>query len=423
MPKKISKLNVLALVYALIPLTAFASNQKGVETIKDTFNQIRSEKYLFDVHGNACPAVQDLMIARFDATTAIEEEIEKSIDGTNKEYVGALFAVLGFTKDPASIAWLEKVWKRPSYQNGLKSWLNGWDISGFYGASEEQRQWLIGEREWRAFFAERFESEKDSKVRFEILRTLTGWFGDTEMDRLAEKINENPSSGSKERLLSSLYLYERMGPYDKKALRAAIGSLGSSEQGLLAKVAYQFHDEAFIPILLDFVREPGKAIPSSALVLRDLIPDPELILEGITFELDIHGYQQWKTWFDRHGGEGKTTWRTRAETAFLETAKKNIAVARKLLKNAVYRWRDPCFYDFFDGLARHKEFANEVIGWINLSYHPSRREKWQRLAKKVIDYGYPLDEWATNLLIHNLHFLPGYNKSWMTFVRQSNMRF
>lgn len=88
----------------------------------------------FDMHGNAHEYLQELMIARFRVTHEITRSINRlERDGGHPELVGALYRVLGFVKDPASIDWLTTRVASPSgsalfYAHWLPRWQDTTDV-------------------------------------------------------------------------------------------------------------------------------------------------------------------------------------------------------------------------------------------------------------------------------------------------------
>ena len=69
----------------------------------------KDSEYLVDMHGNAHGALRQLEVLRFKGTAAVQAGIDRmESDSQRAAQVRALYGVLGFVKDPASIPWLEK---------------------------------------------------------------------------------------------------------------------------------------------------------------------------------------------------------------------------------------------------------------------------------------------------------------------------
>jgi len=77
----------------------------------------------YDMHGNADPRLQALMIRRFEATKDVCAEIDATSSESHPAYLKSLYDVLGTVKDPEAIPWLTKTLKGPRRDEVVKHWL------------------------------------------------------------------------------------------------------------------------------------------------------------------------------------------------------------------------------------------------------------------------------------------------------------
>ena len=64
--------------------------------------------------------------------------------------------------------------------------------------------------------------------------------------------------------------------------------------------------------------------------------------------------------------------------------KSNPRAAHAILEEAVYRWKDLDALPNMKDLIPQPELANDLVGWINLSYHGYRRGELRAMATEVV---------------------------------------
>ena len=169
MPDLKRVLSGIVLIVCVLPrFGASAAQTNDAARLITRLEKIKPGMY-FDLHGNAHEHLQALMVERFRVTEVITRSIDRfERDGGRPELVGALYHVLGFVKDPASIDWLSgRVAGASASDPFYARWLPRWqDATDGYGTWE----WLEGRERWIDFFIGTFEREANKARRVELLK-------------------------------------------------------------------------------------------------------------------------------------------------------------------------------------------------------------------------------------------------------------
>jgi len=365
------------------------------------------------MHGNANSDLQRLMILRFEATQAIMESIDR-MDGdpTRAALQSALYGVLGFVKDPASIDWLRGKLRSDQAEAFYRHYLPTWQtrLDGF-GSWE----WLTGRDKWIAFWRDAFDAERSPERRAELLCVLCH-FDDASVVMFFEG-RRTAATDPKEALIVESYLDAHDIAADDKRVQWAVDSLTSSQVNLefLISMARGLRHQAFVPFLVGI----------SDIVDPNTTPayyPAERALQPITFECNMHGKVAWQRWFTTHGKEGRRAWTQRDLNAFHETLARNTADAVKEFDHRVYCWNEIALLPFIESdLLPHAEFHSDIAGWINLTYTDFYRERLRPLAERLGRSGH-LDDVAQRLL-QERGYLPGSRKpDWAKTVEYANSR-
>ena len=365
-----------------------------------------ASRELYDLHGNAHELLQALMKQRFAATGPICDELANN--SLAKPIAAALYDVLAFTKDPAAIEWLERHWdKNTSLIH--EAWLNERWETYTRGASHEDSKWLTQPDAWAAFFRRRIAAEQNNVRRVRLQRVLAGWFHDDETIAFFRKLEQSRPS-AEELLCAQLYLKQHKQPYDSAQLQDAIESLRRSREGrkVLLDYAGELRDAAFVPWLITVAAPAERKIE---------VKSPRWVLQAITFRSDV----EWKRWFNSHRGDSRQAWLAAAIAEFNETLASAPDQARSQLEKRVYFWNDREILPYVPHWAEQLHLANEVIGWVNLSYHPFWRDELRAVAERVLEKHHAeLGPSALDLL-RGLDFLPR-DDTWDDYVTSTNSR-
>jgi hypothetical protein len=263
------------------------------------FSVLKSEKYYFDMHGNACAGLQVLMNERFAATEEICKEIEKSEEGQKNEYIEALMSVLGFVKDLRSIPWLNEKWKSPEMKSFIvRSWFPRWYLASY--AREANLMWIQGINRWSSFMIDKAIEEKDPATRLLLLRTLGTWFYDKDTASFMASIERDPKTVDKELIIAQMYLFTHFLPIDSEKLKGAIDRLKVKENQFLIEASVELRHEAFVKFLVgisDTKPEPYRGYS-----------DAQYALEQITFVLDAKNKRDWQKWLKEYGRMKRKDW-------------------------------------------------------------------------------------------------------------------
>lgn len=366
----------------------------------------------FDMHGNAIGELQALMKLRFAATRAICHELERPAQAPR--YASALCDMLAFVKDPAAIPWMERRLHQPD-AGILRDSLVGerWRTE-LYGAFPEDLKWIRQPDEWAAFFRRLIAEAGSEKERVPLERVLAGWFHDRETIAFFAQLEKTASPESEELFCAQLYLHQHKLPYDPAKTAASIAALRSSEAGRkqLLEYADELRDPAFIPWLIEIVEPATEEVN---------VGGAQWILEEITFCRGISGRTNWRRWFEQHKDEGRAQWIAAAFADLKTIAAADPRAAHQTLKDAVYRWKDRAALPHMQTLIAEPELAADLVGWINLSYHPFWRAELKALAAEVtLRHRAVLPPWAIDRL-QGLDFIPHKPIEWEDYVVSSNI--
>ncbi len=370
----------------------------------------------FDMHGNANKSLQKLIKARFDATDPICRELDKIDSKKRPTYAMALYHVLGYVKDPASIKWLEKICSDGRSNEIKKYYLSHWKTF-LRGAGYEDLKWIEGSEQWSGFFINRFKSERFSRNRIPILRAMQGWLHDPGTLDFFTELEKSPSTKGEELLIAQVYLHQHGKPYNVERLKETFEEFKSKKGGIeiLLPVADEIRDELFVPWLISIAGKTYKVELGSR-------GEPQTILEEITFKLNILDKEGWNNWYNEHGTEGRKAWVDQAFNQIEDFLHNDPDRAKIYFKKAMYRWNDMIFFSHAKELLQYKSLHNELTGWINLTYRTCWRKQLHSLADEIIDQNESdLENWAAGIL-KNLDFLEDKDATWDRHVSFDNMR-
>lgn len=408
---------LLLAVLLICPLLVLANTNSATNDAERLIASLRNRdsERLFDMHGNAVSELRALMQLRFHATLEVISAIDRSEhNGCKQPCVGALYNVLGYVKDPASIAWLSrKVAKEDVprfYDNWLPQWENTFDGYGTW-------PWLEGRTRWIGFFVDTFKNESNSARRARLLGVMSG-FDDAIVVSFFQD-QAGLSLGSRETLAVERYLSRHGGNTDATKVKAAVDALSTNPDNrqFLIEMAFSFKHEAFVPYLISIADDVPKPYSHESLW------NAQSALEHITFELTVSGKDAWENWRAKHGAIGRAGWRDLAIESMRRALLQDERIALASFDKAVYRWNDILFLPFVETeLATRVAFRSNVAGWINLTYEPVYRQRLLPLARLVAERPQSLEPWARDLLIDR-DFLPGRKKrTWDEEVQLSNGR-
>jgi hypothetical protein len=365
---------------------------------------------LFDMHGNANQDLQSLMTLRFGATNDVMHDIDRMKGDSHLASVrAALFGVLGFVKDPASIEWLREKRRSDSgsfYSDYLPTWKGRRD--GFGGW-----EWLTGRDRWIAFWLEAVQEERSPERRIDLLCVLCQ-FDDASVVSFF-KARRVEATDPKEVLLVESYLDAHALPANSERVAWAVSALRRSPKNndFLISMAGGLRHEAFVPFLVGVSdkAEPN-AYPPYYAAERDL--------QAITFECTLHGKAAWQNWYVAHGKEGRAGWTRSAVDTFRAELAQNPKDAAQHFEKLVYCWNEISMLPFVEGtLAPHAEFHNAIAAWINLAYSDFDRERLRPLAERIGAGGH-IEDWARRLLQERGYISGRRNDTWAEAVGRAN---
>ena len=379
-------------------------------------------EFLIDMHGNADASLKRLEVLRFDATAAVQAEIDRmESDPRRATLVGALYRVLGFVKDPASTSWIEKKLSSPQreliYARYMRYWHDG--IGFGFGNNEGFGgwRWLVGRDRWITFFIGAHQIEPSSDRRVELMNILKGFDDPAAMQffKAQREIARDP----REILLVEAYLRQHDVPADGVRIAAAIDALKGDpgNRDLLVGTADALRHEAFVPYLIGTLDVAEQNVTPPQYL-------SQYVLEDTTFELDIESREAWNTWYSKHLTQNRAQWVQSAIASFTERLKRDPAGAKEwFAKKASYRWNDLGALPMIrTELLPNEEFHSEIAGWVNMTYTEFRRPKLKPIADELARRPEKLEDWAKTLLVERgLMPLP-HAVTWEEYVKRSNMQ-
>ncbi|MGA8278584.1 MAG: hypothetical protein WB784_10345 [Rhodanobacteraceae bacterium] len=411
---------VVALASAVFTLTSFGADSTKAGATNDVtpaqiiarFKPGESRASLFDMHGNANQDLQSLMVLRFDATNDIMRGIDRMQgDSHFASVMEALFNVLGFVKDPASIEWLREK-RRSDAESFYRDYLPAWAgrLQGF-GSWE----WLTGRDQWIAFWLDAFHEERSPERRITLLSVLSQFDDASIVSFFSARRAE--MKDPKEVLLVESYLDAHALPANGERVAWAVGTLRHSPKNddFLISMADSLRHEAFVPFLV------GVSDKTESSTFPPYY-DAERDLQAITFECDLHGKAAWQNWYVAHGKEGRAEWMRSAIDTFRANLASRPKEAVNRFEKLVYCWNDIVMQPFVEGeLAPHPEFHSAIAGWINLTYSNFYRERLRPLAERVGADDH-IENWARHLLQERGYISGRQNDTWAEAVRRANSR-
>ncbi|HZR03538.1 MAG TPA: hypothetical protein VFA81_10240 [Burkholderiales bacterium] len=221
-------------------------------------------RYLIDMHGNAQGPLLQLEVLRFKATAAVQAGIDRTeSDPQRASLVRALYKVLGFVKDPASIPWLEKKLRSPQRQSIYDNYMWHWQDGIGFGFGNNEGfggwPWLKGRDQWIAFFIAAHNIEPSPDRRVGLMNILKGFDDPAAMQffRAQRETAQDP----REILLIEAYLHQHDVQVDGARIATAVNALkgNPANRDLLVGTADALRHEAFVPYLIDTldVAEPN----------------------------------------------------------------------------------------------------------------------------------------------------------------------
>lgn len=413
---------VAAMCFSLGTTPALAASKSGeaIRLVDDL--ERNSPDFLFDMHGNAVASLQKLEILRFDATEAVESGIDRmERDPKRAKLVTALYQVLGFVKDPASTAWLERKLRSPQRRSIYGSYLPSWQDSIGFGFGNNEGfggwPWLTGRDQWIDFFITTHDTESSADERVALMNILKG-FDDPAAMRFFEA-QRMTATDPREILLIEAYLHQHDVPVNGARISAAINALkiDPRNRNLLVGTADALRHEAFVPYLISTldIAEQNETPPQYL---------SQYVLQDITFELDVEGKQAWNAWYSEHGAESREQWVQSAIASFKAFLKRDPVRAEGwFAKKASYRWNDLDALPLIrDDLVPRAEFHSDIAGWINMSYTEFRRPQLKPIADELARHPEQLEKWARKLLMERGFFPRPSAVTWEQYVRSSNRR-
>lgn len=405
--------------FAFLAATAWANPGTPDEVIarlraiplKDELTGVHGDEF-FDMHGNAIEELQGLMKLRFEATSSICRELDKP--GPATRYTEALYDVLAFVKDPAAIPWFKGRLKKDEALTLRESLVGERWRTRLYGAGHEELKWLHEPEKWAAFYRRLILAAGSDQERIALERVLAGWFHDRETIAFFARLKKTASVQSEELLCAQLYLRQHKLTYDPEKTKACLAALRSSAAGrkTLLEYADQLRDPVFVPWLIEIVEPAGTKVE---------VGNAQWILQEITFCRGVSGRSGWSRWWDSHKNDSRAYWIAAAMTEIEKLAATDPEAAHEILDKSVYYWKDRAALPHVKKLIGPPELASNLVGWINLSYHPAWREDLRPLADQIIQKNQKvLQPWAIGLL-EGLDFLPHQNSDWKDYVAQSNL--
>jgi hypothetical protein len=381
-----------------------------------------NQEDLFDMHGNAHGSLLRLMALRFDATAAVEGGIDRLKRNPQKaRLVAALYRVLGFVKDPASVPWLEAQLHSPQRQLVYDDYMGNWQDGIGYGFGNNRGfggwRWLTGRDRWIAFFIASHNTAPSADRRVELMNILKGFDDPPAMQFFLanRKIARDP----REILLIEAYLHQHDMPVDGKRIASAIRTLshGTRNRYLLIGTADALRHEAFVPYLISTL-----GVPEGNVAPRDQLSQD--VLEDITFELDIQDRTGWNAWYSKHRGESRDQWVQAAVDSFRKRLARDPKGAKQwFAEKALYRWNDTIVLPLIRSeLLPRAEFHSGIAGWINMTYTEFYRPQLKPVADVLARHPEQLEDWARELLMeHGFVPLPK-PETWEDYVQWSNRR-
>lgn len=368
----------------------------------------------YDWHGNANESLQQLMKMRFAATRRICQELDAADRAEFPTYVWTLYHVLGFVKDPASIAWLDADLGHDRETDLYESYMPHWRTF-LRGAGHDYVKWVEDPARWSAFFQRLYGRENDPERRFTILYAMQEWLHDPSTLAFFTRQEQSSETRGEELLIAQLYLHQHARDFDVERLKRTIDELKSAEEAasLLLSFADQIRHEAFVPGLISVAGPKTNEAHVGSV---------QWVLEEISFRRDVSGREEWTAWYARHGHETRQEWIEGAVREFLELIDARPLEAKAFLDKAMYRWKDIMLLPHMEELLKHKIIHDELVGWINLTYRPHWRQSLHAVAKRIIEEsGDDLAGWAVGLL-RGLDFLEGRTTTWKGHVRADNSK-
>ena len=376
-----------------------SAEEKNTESLIVRLRNLPPDRY-YDWHGNEHDQIRSLLKCRFTVTEAVCKEIDRAARRAPHQYIEMLYYCLGYVKDAESIPWLEEKLRRDDSSVIHEKWLRRW---GTYprGAAHSQLKWLEQPDRWAAFFREQAKRERDSERRLALLKALAGWFHDPQTIQFFLELEKATETEGETLLLTQLYLYQHKRPFDTARLSTAIAKVRSQlrRNEALIEYASELRHEAFLPWLISLLPEASKTdSDDDSPDLGIKADDVQFALEKITFRLDVVGRQGWQAWYEKHRSLGRETWLRQAAAEFEALAEKEPKKAHDFFEKAVYRWNDRAMLPYVQRWVKYRFLHSNLIGWINLSYHPFWRADLQPLAEQVIEGDHRrLERWAQDI--------------------------
>jgi hypothetical protein len=405
------------------PSSAVCLHETGVaataeELLEDLFRS--DPDVLRDYHGNANNRLQCLMVLRFSATDAITTAIDQlESDPKHEALTQALYRVLGFVKDPASIPWLRTKLASPRRAQVLDHWLYEWQSFVGIGFGNNEGfgnwPWLTGREHWIALMKEIHAESEDAVSRLIVLNVLKG-FDDHDVRAYFREVSAADRS-SDEWLLAHAYLVQHGDRPDTRRIEWAISALAGDpvHRDLLLGTADALRHEAFVPYLIDTwdVARPN-VMPASY--------DSRIMLEKVTYAVGPDSAQAWRTWFEAHGNRTRDDWVNEALASFRALRERDAAAARIAFDQLTYRWNDAAALPLIRELLDDPAYHSRLAGWLNMTYTPHLREQLTPIANVLTARPHQLEDWARDLL-RTRGFLPSPTpETWEDHVRGSNLR-
>jgi len=366
-----------------------------------------------DQHGNFDPEFVRLARDRFTATAGLLARVEHSDDPAER---AAVYLVLGFTKDPQSIPWLEARLAGADRQLILEYWLSQWRTPPLQPDCLQAAQWLTERDTWARFFVNLCRTAPTARTR--VLEVICAYFHDPATRTALLELARDKDLSPEDVLLSQGYLLTHGQEVDGPRLGLATATLALTRPDWLRWEiqGYQILHESMVPAL---ILAMGDNAPAAA------GPTLEGILRRITLQRGVTGRTQWQGWYRANSATTRRTWVTAVASELAAAGADPNAVRPVLLALPGERkeWpdrADAALVDIVRPLAAIPTLRPTLAEWIPYAYTPACHEQFAALAREVLagdQAGIPA------MLVNALHALfDAPRGSWDEYVTRLNSR-
>lgn len=370
----------------------------------DLFAQIRHNKQLVTASGAITWQLWPLAKARWTATNAITAEMDSQL-GQDTQFIRALYLVLGITKDPTTIEWIENRLQNSPTDRRLiyRFWLARWRDSGFgeYCARKYLAyKWIKRDDvdRWRPLFIRLADKATTHEERMAALRAMAASFHDEKATEYFSGLEA--SSKEDEFWLVEKYLHDHGRPLNALRLREQIEALMKSPGGQddISVYSCLLRHETFVPALIDML--DGKSRQDALRSLR-----------LITHVTDLQTKQDWDGWWKLHSTETHEEWVRCAAKQLDVLVSTDPASAASSLIDADY-WSEPGALPFIRRWVKVGAMRHAVAYWLITSYSEHYRQEFVAVAEELLRSGTSGLNEDDKLLLEELDLYPGQSRTW-----------